>query len=247
MKNLIWNVIVEWDAVWQQSAKSLLKTIELLRLSLSWPDLCQLVASDKRDLSCRRSRTAPEMTSSRRVLTLVDNSQWYPFIKLKSCSTTVASSRSPLLSADKWQFTAVHTQCSVLSLVLFYRRKEVSREDQGIQPKDRSIQWQGNIWGFQRREGVHLRQATTEDSRHRHGKIIIIWTLFQVKTNPKLTFKSNILNFSSFLLWRLNIDNKTPWRFLLFWHFYNLDVARFLCQFWQTAEAGEWLILRNAK
>ena len=47
MKNLIWNVIVEWDAVWQQSAKSLLKTIELLRLSLSWPDLCQLVASDK--------------------------------------------------------------------------------------------------------------------------------------------------------------------------------------------------------
>ena len=44
MKNLIWNVIVEWDAVWQQSAKSLLKTIEL---SLSWPDLCQLVAGDK--------------------------------------------------------------------------------------------------------------------------------------------------------------------------------------------------------
>lgn len=53
MKNLIWNVIVEWDAVWQQSAKSLLKTIELLRLSLSWPDLCQLVASDKQTCPAR--------------------------------------------------------------------------------------------------------------------------------------------------------------------------------------------------
>ena len=116
MKNLIWNVIVEWDAVWQQSAKSLLKTIELLRLSLSWPDLCQLVASDK--------QTCPAGDLPKLLRWHPPREFWpwltIPFIKFKSCSTTVASFRSPLLSADKWQSTAVDTQCSVLSLSLIH-------------------------------------------------------------------------------------------------------------------------------
>ena len=94
-----------------------------------------------------------------------------------------------------WQATAVHTQC--LISVLFYRRKEVSREDQGIQPQDRSVQWQGNLWSLQRREGVHLWQATTEDSRHRDGKIIILWW----HLNPSIWISSPLIFFVAFKYW----------------------------------------------
>lgn len=119
MTNIIWNVIVEWDAVWQQSAKSLLKTIELLRLSLSWPDLCQLVASDKPDLSSGELTQLHRWHPQREFWSwlTINNSQWYPFIQFKSCSTTVAS--SPL--GQDWQMT-VHScaHSELVSYLLYY-------------------------------------------------------------------------------------------------------------------------------
>ena len=119
MTNIIWNVIVEWDAVWQQSAKSLLKTIELLRLSLSWPDLCQLVASDKPDLSSGELTQLHRWHPQREFWSwlTINNSQWYPFIQFKSCSTTVAS--SPL--GQDWQMT-VHScaHSGLVSYLLYY-------------------------------------------------------------------------------------------------------------------------------
>ena len=142
MTTIIWNVTVEWDAVWQKkSAKTLLKTIELLRVSQSWPDLCQLVADDKQDLSLQenpqrtcqggpiRADTHPSWASKRTWFwSLVDNEQVamiLTFIKFKSCKFHKPG--PGVLTDDRPQLCTLRATVSYLSYYFTGAKKLVEK------------------------------------------------------------------------------------------------------------------------